>query len=84
MNKWKRQKQPIRLKYSLKNNQLLSDNSKIEDQVGNSLPYRFLYDQIGIKIPGATPVYRDFNMPEEGREITFDNLISPEVIRRAK
>jgi hypothetical protein len=40
--------------------------------------------QMGVKIPSATPVYRDFNMPGGGQEVIFDSLIPPEAIRRIR
>ncbi|MFH0342669.1 MAG: RHS repeat-associated core domain-containing protein [Chromatiales bacterium] len=41
-------------------------------------------NQMGVKVPGATPVGRDFNMPGGGQEVTFDTLIPPEAIRRVR
>ena len=41
-------------------------------------------NQMGVKVPGATPVRRDFNMPGGGQEVTFDTLIPPEAIRRVR
>jgi hypothetical protein len=41
-------------------------------------------NQMGVKIPEATPVRRDFNMPGGGQEVIFDTLIPPEAIRRLR
>ena len=41
-------------------------------------------NQMGVKIPDATLVHRDFNMPGGGHEVVFDTRIPPEAIRRVR
>ena len=41
-------------------------------------------NQMGVKLPEASPVRRDFNMPGGGQEVIFDTLIPPEVIGRPR
>jgi len=41
-------------------------------------------NRMGVDIPSATQVGRDFNMPGGGQEVIFDSLIPPEAIRRVR
>jgi RHS repeat-associated protein len=38
----------------------------------------------GVKVPDATTVRRDFNMPGGGQEVVLDNLVPPEAIKRIR
>ncbi|MCA3023432.1 MAG: RHS repeat-associated core domain-containing protein [Rhodocyclaceae bacterium] len=40
--------------------------------------------QMGVNVPGATQVRRDFGMPGGGKEVVFDTLIPADALRRVR
>ena len=40
--------------------------------------------KLGVNVPGATQVRRDFGMPGGGKEVVFDTLIPADALRRLR